>query len=121
MRCEVAVGRERFEIAGGEMGCEPIVELFRPVVDWRVLVGEVNGAEVVNDAAAAGDYDTAIAERAERLSDLEQFQRSGRKRLRNLDDRDVRVRQQDAKRNPESVIPTSAFFERRAAEERGDL
>jgi hypothetical protein len=53
VRREVAVTGEGVEIAGGQMVREPAVELASPVVDRCVLVGEVDGAEVMDDAAAA--------------------------------------------------------------------
>ena len=70
---------------------EPVVELFRPLVDLRILIAEVDGAEVVDDASAAGDDDASVAQRSEGLADAQQVGGSGRIRLRDLDDRDARL------------------------------
>ena len=81
----------------------------------------MDGAQVVDDAAAADDDDAAIAKRGECSADRHQLVRRGRIRLRDLDDWHACVREGDAERDPEAVIPAALFFERGVAEERGDL
>lgn len=64
VRGELAVAGQRREIAGGEVVGEPGVELFCPGIDRGFLARQVDGAQVVDDAAAADDGDAAVAEGA---------------------------------------------------------
>ena len=107
-----AVVEEGVAIPGCDSGSDPFVEFDGPGLRRGFFAADVEAAEIVDDAAAAGDQDSVLAEGSEGLADGEELSRR-RDRERDGDDRYAGVRPREAEGRPGAVIESAAGIEDR--------